>query len=134
MASSEGPLAKKRRLISTLPIASSRGRGHKYSTSYAHTLYLLGISAVDSDGIIPEAPHHDEVSYLVSGPSDLPLLSTYLKSWILEFKPNEASLTSFLCSCLFQPEVSTFSDHVTVLKEFSGPFKSHDLHELKKGN
>lgn len=52
--------------------------GHKDSTSYAHSLYLLGIVNSDETCIIPSVPDHAEVSYLVSAPGDLPSLSTYI--------------------------------------------------------
>ena len=129
-----GPKAKKGKLAQTLSsIAPSAG--HKYTHSYAHTPYLLGISLSDVKGIIPSVPDHAEVSNLVSAPSDLPLLSTYMKKWFLKIKPNEATLVNFLCRCLFQPKVSTFDEHnVTILHEFSGPFKSYDLYELVRGD
>ena len=42
---------------------------------------------------------------------------------------------SFLCSCLFQPKVSTSSKNkVTILHEVRGPFKSHQPTELGKGD
>ena len=127
-----GPVAKKRKLAQTL---SSTSGGHKYTRSYAYTLCLLGISPSDGKGIIPAVPDHTEVSNLVSAPSDLPLVSTFMKNWFLRFEPNEASLVNFLCRCLFQPKVSTSGEHnVTILHEFSGLFKSHDLHELVRGD
>ena len=86
-------------------------------------------------GKIPLAPDHAEVSNLVSAPNNLPLLSTYMKIWVLEFEPTEASLVDFLCRCLFQLKVSTDSEHnVIILDEFSGPFKSHNLYELMAGD
>ena len=128
------PETKKRKLVQTLPsIAPSAG--HKYSRSYSHTLYLLGIVTSDVTGTIPSAPDHIEVSNLVSAPNNIPLLSTYMKNWFLEFEPNEASLVNFLCRCLFQLKVSTSSEHnATILHEFSGPFTSHNLHELMAGD
>ena len=123
-----GPVAKKRKLAQTLP----------YSTSYAHSLYLLGIQDSRTPGIIPLVPDHNEVcdldtevSKLVSTPSDLTSLSTFMNNWFQELKPNEASWVNFLCRYLFQPKLPTFSEvKVTMLFEFSGPFKSHDIHEL----
>ena len=125
---------KKRKLPQTVPsIAPSAG--DKYSRSYANTLYLLGIVNPDGLGEIPLAPDHAEVSNLVTAPNNLPLLSTYMKNWVLEFEPNEASLVKFLCRCLFEPQFSTSSENnVTILYEFSGPFKSHNLHELMAGD
>ena len=123
-----GPVAKKRKLAQTLP----------YSTSYAHSLYLLGIQDSRMPGIIPLVPDHNEVcdldtevSKLVSTPSDLTSLSTFMNNWFQELKPNEASWVNFLCRYLFQPKLPTSSEvKVTMLFEFSGPFKSHDIHEL----
>lgn len=40
----------------------------------------------------------------------------------------------FCAVVYFEPEESTSSEYVTIFLEFSGPFKSHHLHELKKGN
>ena len=125
-----GPVAKKRKLAST--------GGLKNSISYAHSLYLLGIQDLKKSGIIPSVPEEcnldTEVSKLVTAASDLPSLSTYMKKWFLRFKPNDALLTVFLCRCLFLPEVDTSSEEkVTLLFEFPGPFKSHNLHELVRG-
>ena len=58
-----------------------------------------------------------------------------MTSWFERFKPNEASLVYFLRECLFPLKVSTSGENtVTILHEFSGPFKSHDLQELSRGN
>ena len=41
----------------------------------------------------------------------------------------------FLCRCLFQPKGSTSGEqNITILHEFSGPFKSYDLHKLVRGD
>ena len=102
-----GPVVKKRKLAQILSSISPTG-GHKYSTSYAHTLYLLGISPSDVEGIIPLALDHPEASNLVSAPSDLPLLSTFMKSWLLRFEPNEASFHEFFV----QVSISTKGVHL----------------------
>ena len=127
-----GSVAKKRKIPETLPSIAPSG-GHEYSTSYAHTLYLLGISPLNVKGKVPSAPDHPEVSNLVLATSDLPSLSTFMKKRMLKFKPNEATFVIFLCRCLFLPKMSDEPD-VMMLHEFSGPFKSHDLHELVRGD
>ncbi len=108
-----GPVAKKRKLAQALPSAAPSGLD-KYTTSYAHTLYLLGIQNSDEAGIIPSVPDHinlrdldTEVSQLVSAPSDLPSLSTFMNDWFLELKPNEATWVHFLCKCLFETKLYT---------------------------
>lgn len=72
---------------------------------------------------------------LVSAPSDLSSLATYIKSRFLQFEPNEASLVLFVSRCLFQTSTLISGEHkVTILYEFSGPFKSHDRRELRMGD
>ena len=55
--------------------------------------------------------------------------------WFQEFEPNEATLVRLLGERLFLQKISIPGEpHVAILNEFSGPFKSHDLQELKKGD
>lgn len=67
-------------------------------------------------------------------PSNIPSLSTYMQTWFQEVNPDEATLVSFLYTCLFLPKMDTSSvAKATIIFEFSGPFKSHNLHELVRG-
>ena len=126
-----GSVAQGKRIVPICTSIAPSG-GPKNSPSFAHTLYRLGISEVEGGGTIPPAPHNDEVSSLVT---NLPLNSTSIKKWVLNFEPNEATLVSYLCKCLFKSKVSTFSKNmVTILHEFPGPFKSHQPTELGKGD
>ena len=127
-------ISKKRKTCSTLTSIAEIG-GHKYSTSYTDTLYRLGISDVDGAGIVPSVLGDAEVSKYFPEPKDLPLLSGFMKSWFEKFQPNEASLVNFLCECLFPLNVSTSDqNNITLLHEFSGPFKSHNILELMRGD
>lgn len=82
--------------------------------------------------IAPPAPKNDKVFSLVT---NLRPLSTSIKKWFLKFEPNEASLVSFLCRCLFQSKVSNSSENMaTRLHKVLGPFKSHQPTELEKGD
>lgn len=81
---------------------------HKPSTSYAHSLYLLGIQDSRTTGIIPLVSDHNEVcnlgtevSKLVSVPNDLTSLLTFMNNWFQEFKPNDASWVNFCASICF---------------------------------
>lgn len=67
--------------------------------------------------------------------NNLPLLLRFITSWFQKFNPNKASLVYFLRECLFPLRVSTSGEiSYTILYEFSGLFKSHDLKELSKGD
>ena len=57
-----------------------------------------------------------------------------MEKWFLEVNPNEATLVVFLYTCLFLPKMDPSSaDKATIIFEFSGLFKSHNLHELVRG-
>ncbi|MCJ1345292.1 hypothetical protein MMC31_003498 [Peltigera leucophlebia] len=134
-----GPVAKKKKLAKDLSLVATTG-GLKNSTSYAHSLHLLGIQDLEEVGIFPSVPdpteecNLDTESKLVTAPSDLSSLSTYMEKWFLEVNPNEATLVVFLYTCLFLPKMDPSSvGKATIIFEFSGPFKSHNLHELVRG-
>ena len=58
-----------------------------------------------------------------------------MQRWFQEFEPNEATLVHLLGERLFLQKISIPGEpHVAILYEFSGPFKSHDLQELKRGD
>ena len=129
-----GPLSKKKKLLVATSASIAESGGHKYSNLYTDILYLLSNTFVSS-GIIPSEYKHTKVSEYFPKPNNLPLLSRYITSWFQRFKPNEASLVHFLRECLFPLKISTSGKNiVTTLHEFSGPFKSHDLQELLRGN
>lgn len=82
--------------------------GHKYTPLYAYSLYYLGIMDKDEFGTIPSVSDHSEVvdldneiSKLVSAPSDLPFFSTYINKFFLKLQPNKATWVNFLCVYLF---------------------------------
>lgn len=130
-----GPLSKKKKLLVATSASIAESGGHKYSNLYTDILYLLSITSVSSSGIIPSEYKHTKVPEYFPKPNNLPLLSRYITSWFQKFKPNEASLVHFLRECLFPLKISTSGKNiVTTLHEFSGPFKSHDLQELLRGN
>ena len=130
-----GPSSKKRKLLSANITSIAKSGGHKYSTSFQDILYQLGITSEDNNGIIPSEHEHTELPEYFPEPNNLPLLSRYITSWFRKFDPNEASLVHFLRECLFALKVSTSGDNsFTILHEFSGLFKSHDLKKLLKGN
>ena len=109
-------------------------RGHKYSISYTQTLYLLGISDSNAKGTIPSGPRLSEVCNHFPAPMNIPSLSSSLKRWFLEYEPNEATLVHVLCERLLPLSSSGLDEQdVSILYEFSGPFKTHDLYELAKG-
>lgn len=134
-----GPVAKKRNLPQSMLSVAPSG-GHKYTASYAYSLYYLGIMDKDGFGTIPSVPDHsevvdldNEVSKLVSAPSDLPSLSTYINNFFLKLQPNEATWVNFLCACLFRPKLPISSEmKAVIVNEFSGPFKSHDVCQLAR--
>lgn len=72
-----GPVAKKRSLLKPWSLVAPSGV-HKYFTSYAHSLYPLGIEDSDETGIISSVPDHAEVFSLVSAPGNLRSLATYM--------------------------------------------------------
>lgn len=126
-----GPVSKERKLSPPLPSIAPI-RGHKYNLSHTETLYLLGISRSGDKGIIPSVPDHTKVCNHVPEPSDLPLLSRFIKSWFLGFEPNGASLVHYLCRYLFSPKVPTSDEQIVTV--IHGPFKSHSLHDLVRGD
>lgn len=132
---SVGPSSKKRKRLSSNIISIAESGGHKYSRSYQDILYQLGITTEDDNGLIPSEYEHTELPEYFPEPNNLTLLSGYITSWFQKFHPNEASLVYFLRECLFPLKVSTSGESIfTILHEFSGPFKSHDLKELSKGD
>lgn len=57
-----------------------------------------------------------------------------MEKWFLEVNPNEATLGSFLYTCQFLPKMDPSSvGKATIIFEFSGAFKSRNLHELVRG-
>ena len=130
---SAGPSSKKRKLLSANITSTAESGGHKYSILLQDILYQLGITTEDDNGIIPSKHEHTELPEYFPELNNLPLLSGYITSWFQKFDPNEASLVHFLRECLFPLKVSTSGENLyTILHEFSGPFKSHDLKELLK--
>lgn len=132
-----GPIAKKRKLAQDLPLVASSA-GLENSISYADSLYLFGTQDLKKSGTIPSVPEEcnidTEVPKLLIAPSNLPSLSTYMERLFLEVNPNEATLVVFLYTCLFLPKMDPSSvGKATIIFEFSGPFKSHNLHELVRG-
>ena len=116
------------------PRINCPSRGHKYSISYTQTLYLLGISDSNAKGTIPSGPRLSEVCNHFPAPMNIPSLSSSLKRWFLEYEPNEATLVHVLCERLLPLSSSGLDEQdVSILYEFSGPFKTHDLYELAKG-
>lgn len=134
-SNSAGIGAKKRKAISTLRSITEIG-GHKYSPSYTDLLYRIGITLTDGPGIIPPvAEDTEEVRKHFPEPNDFPSFSNFIKSRFEKFQPNEVSLVHFLCECLFPLKVSTpGEDNFAIILEFPGPFKSHNLKELLKGD
>ena len=132
---SAGLSSKKRKLLSANVTSIAESGGHKYSRSSQDILYRIGVTTGDGRAIIPSEHEHTELPEYFPEPNNLPLLTGYITSWFQKFDPNEASLVHFLCECLFPLKVSTSAENLfTILHEFSGPFKSHDLTELSKGD
>lgn len=63
-------------------------------------------------------------------PSKISSVSSYMKSWFLEYRPNEAFLLYNICHYLFPGKTSS-SDEGDILHEFPGP---QNLQELVKGD
>lgn len=132
---SVGPSSKKRKLLLANVTSIAKSGGHKYSSLFQDILYRIGITTKDDNSIIPSEYEHTKLPEYFPEPNNLPLLLEYITSSFQKFDPNKASLVYFLRKCLFILKVSTSSDNFfIILHKFSGPFKSHSLKELSKGD
>ena len=130
-------LSKQKRKFSdidkVLSIASSQGP--KSSPSYSTLLYRLGIFDEPERGTIPPDSGQDQIRQYFPKLRNIPLVSDLLASWFSECEPNEATLVQIICHHIFPWNIHHPSEsRIFLLFEFLGPFRAHNLHELRKGD
>lgn len=131
-----GP-SKQKRKFSDMDIVTSiaSSQGPKSSPSYSTLLYRLGIFEGSGQGTIPPDSGKNKILQYFPEPKNISLIADLLTTWFLKFEPNEATLVQTICHHVFPWKLEIPNEScISLLFEFLGPFRAHNLHELRKGD
>lgn len=133
---SAGPSNEKRKLPDIDKVSSiASSQGPTSSLSCSTLLYWLGISNEKGIGTIPPLSWQNQIRQYFPESSNIPLVSSFLKSWFLRCGPNEATLVHNICQHVFPWNIHTSDESLMfLLFEFLAPFRGHNIDELRKGD
>lgn len=130
---SPGPSNKKRKLLDMDKVSSiTSSQGSKSSSSYSFLLYCFSIFDEKGIGIISPLSWQNQICQYFLEQSDIPLVSSLLKNWFLKYEPNVATLVQKICQHIFPWNIHFPGESlISLLFEFLGPFKGHNIRELQ---